>query len=346
LSLGALGGRSTAAPAPEATARQAGVKRASRPVCDNWGTDKEVFVRIGVQLAQIGRLADASAVRRAVAAAEQVGFDSVWVLDRLLAPDVPRSAYPGTPDGALPDGMATMLDPLGVLTYAAAITDRVRLGTSVLVAPWYRPVALARMLTTIDQLSNGRLVVGLGVGWSVDEYEAAGVPMSARGALLDETLDVLDAMWGDEPARYEGATLRITRCDVRPKPVQRPRPPVLLAAYTPAGLDRVARRADGWNPAGLPIELLAPMWAQLRDAAASYGRDPDALSLVVRANITLTDLPVDGARESYHGSLAQVGDDLVATAAAGADEVILSLYGDPKLDEALDVFARLAEHLS
>jgi probable F420-dependent oxidoreductase len=302
-------------------------------------------VRIGVQLAQVGRLADASAVRRASVAAEQVGYDSVWVLDRLLAPLSPRSDYPGTPDGSLPGGMERMLDPLGVLAYAAGVTDRVRLGVSVLVAPWYRPVPLARMLTTIDRLSNGRLMVGLGVGWSLDEYDAAGVPMAERGRRLDETLDVFDAMWDDEPAAYEGATLRIERSDVQPKPVQRPRPPLLLAAYTPEGLDRVARRGDGWNPAGMPIDMLAPIWAQVRDAAAGYGRDPDALSLVVRANITLEDAPIDGARDAYHGNLEQVSEDLAATATAGADEVIVGLYSDAKLDEVLDVYAQLAENL-
>jgi probable F420-dependent oxidoreductase len=300
-------------------------------------------VDIGVQLAQIGRLADASAVRRAAMAAEQVGFASVWVLDRLLSPVDPRSGYGGTADGRLPLGMETSLDPLGVLAYAAALTDTVRLGASVLVAPWYRPVPLARLLTTVDQLSQGRLVVGLGVGWSLDEYDAVGVPMRERGARLDETLDVLDAVWGEDPVALTGPTTHIAPAEVQPKPVQRPRPPVLLAAYTPAGLDRVARRGDGWNPAGMPMELLAPIWGQIRDAAAGYGRDPDALRLVVRANITLSDAPVDGERPPYHGSLEQVAEDLRATAAAGADEVILGLFGDPKLDEALDVYAQLAE---
>jgi probable F420-dependent oxidoreductase len=290
-------------------------------------------------------LADASAVRRAAVAAEQVGFRSVWVLDRLLGPVEPRSPYPGTADGALPDGMATVLDPLGVLAYAAAVTERIRLGTSVLVAPWYAPVPLARLLTTVDQLSHGRLVVGLGVGWSLDEYEAAGVPMAECDERLDEALDVLDAVWGDELTEYHGRNVRIVRSDVLPKPVQRPRPSLLLAAYTPAGLDRVAARADGWNPAGLPVGMLAPMWARVRDAAAAHGRDPDALKLVVRANIVLADLPIDGERQSYHGNLEQVAEDLVATAEAGADEVILGLYGDPKLDEALDVFAQLAESI-
>jgi alkanesulfonate monooxygenase SsuD/methylene tetrahydromethanopterin reductase-like flavin-dependent oxidoreductase (luciferase family) len=127
--------------------------------------------------------------------------------------------------------------------------------------------------------------------------------------------------------------------------VQRPGPPVLLAAYTPGALERVARRADGWNPAGFPVDALAPTWAHIRERAAAHGRDPEALSLVVRANIVLTDRPLPGPRASYHGDLAQVAEDLDATADAGAHEVVLGLSGDPKLDEALDVFAQLAEGL-
>jgi probable F420-dependent oxidoreductase len=236
-----------------------------------------------------------------------------------------------------------MLDPLGVLAYVAAVTERVRLGTSVLVAPWYPPVPLARLLTTIDQLSNGRLVVGMGVGWSVDEYEAVGVPIADRGDRLDEALDVLDAVWGDDVVEYAGRNVRIARADVQPKPVQRPRPPVLLTGYTPDEIDRVAARSDGWNPAGVPVAMLAPTWARVRDAAAARGRDPDALRMVVRANIALTDQPIEGERQSYHGNIEQVSDDLIATGEAGAHEVILGLSGDPKLDETLDVFAQLAE---
>lgn len=302
-------------------------------------------MKVGVSIPQIGRLADPSAIRAAACAAEQVGYASVWVCDRLLAPFAPRSAYPADARGRLPEEMKVSLDPLGVLTLAAAVTERVRLGTSVLVAPWYSPLVLARALTTLDNISAGRLTVGLGVGWSVDEYEAAGVPMSDLGARLDETLDVLDVAWGDDVASYRGRQVSIAESRVLPKPVQRPRPPVLLAARTPAGLDRVARRADGWHPAGLPVEAIAPTWNVVRLAATAHGRDPDSLSLVVRADIRLTDRAIEGERTSYHGSVEQVAEDLDATRRAGAHEVVLRLLGDPTLEEMLDKHARLAESL-
>ena len=267
-------------------------------------------MRLGVSLAQTGRLADPAAIRSAATAAEQVGYSSVWVLDRLGA-------------GARPD-LTTVLDPLTVLTYAAACTTRVGLGTSVLVAPWYRPALLARSLSSLDVLSDGRLTIGLGLGAPLDEFAAVGVPPDELGRRLDDALDVLDDVF----APMTGA---------------RRRPPVLLSATSPDDLDRVARRADGWNPAGLPVELLAPLWATVRDLAAGHGRDPDSLRLVVRAPIDLRGEPVEGERAPYTGTEEQIAADLEDTRRAGADEVILGVDGDDCLDVALDVYARVAE---
>lgn len=301
-------------------------------------------MKLGVHLAHFGSTATPEAVRASARAAEALGYDSVWVLDRLLAPLEPAVGYGGS-DEPLPPELARNIDPLAALTYAAAVTERVGLGTSVLCAPFYGPAALARSLTSLDVLSGGRLQVGLGQGWSPDELAAAGSAMGERGARLEELLDVLDAWWGDDPVAHEGRTATIVPSAGGLKPIQRPRPPVLLAAYSPAGFDRVARRADGWHPAGLPVELLAPMFAGIRDAAAAHGRRPDELRLVVRANIRLTADPVDGERPSYHGSVEQVADDLDATRAAGAHEVVLAPGGDPGLDATLDAYAALAEGL-
>jgi alkanesulfonate monooxygenase SsuD/methylene tetrahydromethanopterin reductase-like flavin-dependent oxidoreductase (luciferase family) len=277
-------------------------------------------MRIGISLAQIGQQADPASIRSAAVAAEQGGYSSIWVLDRLLAPVSPRGERADVPGSELTDDAASFLDPLAVLTYAAAVTQRVRLGTSVLVAPWYRPALLARSLASLDVLSDGRLTVGLGLGWSLDEYQAVGVPQRELGRRLEEALDVLAA-------------------------ARQPRPPVLLAATTKDGLDRIARRADGWNPAGVPISQLAPMWTTVRAMAAGYGRDPDALQLVVRATVALSDHALPQDRPAYAGSFEQVAADLDATRAAGADEVILRLRGDCGLCETLEHYACLAESL-
>jgi alkanesulfonate monooxygenase SsuD/methylene tetrahydromethanopterin reductase-like flavin-dependent oxidoreductase (luciferase family) len=264
-------------------------------------------MRIGIQSAQAGPLADPAAVRSIAVAAEQLGYSSLWMVDRL----------------------GRTLDPVAVMAAVAAVTSRVRIGSSVLVAPWYPPALLARSLTTLDILSGGRLQVGLGTGVSGDERRAVGVPDDGLGDRVDAVLDELDARWGPEEQ------------DLRP--VQRPRPPVLLAAYGPLGLDRTARRADGWNPAGLPLDVLAPMWDDVRRRAEGHGRDPDALDLVVRADVTLAERPFVGERPIYHGTVEQVVEDLVATRDIGAHEVVVSIGGDLGVDQVLDACARIAE---
>jgi probable F420-dependent oxidoreductase len=300
-------------------------------------------MRLGVSLAQAGRLADPASVRSAATAAEQMGYASVWVSDCLAPPTgAPTSDRRCT--GSPADDVVSTLDPLSVLTYAAAVTTRVRLGTSVLVAPWYRPSLLARSLRSLDVLSDGRLTVGLGLGWPLDGYAALGVPEHELGRRLDDALDLLDTL-ATGPALPTGGDGDGDgqSSPIVPGPAPRRRPPVLLAAYTPAGLDRVARRADGWNPSGLPVEELAPLWARVRDLAATHGRAPDALELVVRADITISDQPIDGERPSYAGTVEQVAADIADTRRAGAHEVILGVCGDHGLDQALDTYARIAE---
>ena len=147
---------------------------------------------VGIGLPHLGSLADPDAIRTVAIAAEQAGMTSLWAMDRLLRPLQPRSlGYPGRSDGSLPTAQDVVLDPLVALTVAATVTERVRLGTDVLVAPWYPPVLLARSLAAIDQVSRGRLVAGLGLGWSTDEFAAVGAPITGRGRRLDEVLDVL-----------------------------------------------------------------------------------------------------------------------------------------------------------
>ena len=235
-------------------------------------------MRIGISLAQCGRLARPAAVSAAARAAEQLGYSSVWVCDSIL-------------------------EPAGVLAATAAITSRVRLGACVSVASVSDPASLARSLATVDVLSEGRLTVVL-----------------AGEDGVDGVLDALDAGWRSSPA-----------------------PPVLLDGSTASSLERVARRADGWGPSGLPVDVVAPLWARVQQLAAASGRDPGDLQLVVQAGIVLGGRPLDASRPSWHGDADQVADDVDATRRAGADEVVLRLTGDIGLDEALDGYARIAE---
>jgi probable F420-dependent oxidoreductase len=185
---------------------------------------------------------------------------------------------------------------------AATVTTRVRLGSSVLVAPWYPPVQLARQLTSLDVVSDGRLLPGFGIGWSPEEYQAAGAPFRRRGAQLDELLDALDELWTTNPVQHQGARWSIPESWVDLKPVQRPRPPIYLGAFTPAGLKRIGERADGWMagvqlPGGANADMLNWRRQAIDDAARAAGRDPSAIATYVRINVA-EGVPVDEVAEA------------------------------------------------
>lgn len=294
-------------------------------------------MRIGLNLPHYGSLTSPEAVTGVSRAAETLGFDSLWTGDRLLSPLVPSDRYPGG-DGTMPAEMSTYLDPLTALTFAAAGTSRIRLGTSTLNAPWYPPVLLARTLTTIDVFSRGRLDVGLGLGWSRDEYTATGVPWRGRGERLDEIIDVLEAVWAAPVVGHEGVHFRVPDSRIEPKPVQRPRPPILLAGLRPQATTRIARRADGWLAVGLPLPYLRSLWDKIRSEAEAYGRDPGTLRMVQRLNPRLTTSPADPARVPATGTLEQVA---AYAKAAAADEVFIDLtLTVTHQDEMLDLAGR------
>jgi probable F420-dependent oxidoreductase len=227
-------------------------------------------------------------VARFASTAEQLGADSLWVGDRLLAAVKPTVGYAG--GDSIPEQFRVSLDPFIALTVAATVTSRVRLGSSVFVAPWYPPAQLARQLTSIDVVSNGRLLPGFGIGWSPDEYQAAGAPFARRGAQLDELLDALEALWTANPVQHQGERWSIPESWVDLKPVQRPRPPIYLGAFTPPGLKRVGVRADGWMagvqvPGGVHLEALRWQRGVIDEAARAAGRDPSDVHTNVRINV-------------------------------------------------------------
>ncbi len=279
-------------------------------------------MRLGFNLPQIGPAASPEAMVRVARRAEELGYDSVWVIERLLYPIKPQSPYPATPDGSLPEVYKISLDPLESLTYVAAHTSRIALGTSVLDIPYYNPVMLARRLTTLDVLSGGRLRVGLGLGWSKDEYDAVGAPMKERGRRADEFISVLKAIWTTDPVEFQGEFYQVPKSTIGPKPVQKPHPPIYLAAYTPGALKRAATMANGWFPVGIPLDGMKQMTEGLKDMAQQAGRDPSEVVLVVRANLLVTDEALGEDRWIFTGSSEQIKADIAATRELGAAEIL------------------------
>jgi probable F420-dependent oxidoreductase len=236
-----------------------------------------------------------------------------------------------------------MLDPLDTLTFLAAQTKKIALGTSVLDIPYYNPVTLARRLTTIDYLSNGRLRPGFGLGWSKDEMDATGADMTQRGARADEFLQVLKAIWTQNPVEFNSKFYKVPKSYIDLKPVQKPHPPIYLAGFVPAALARVARLGDGWNPSGLPLSAMAEMFSSVKRLAAEAGRDDASLRMAVRANLHITDKPLGKERRIFTGTLDQIKEDTVACREIGAEEVHFDpgFSGSRTIDDWLALMEKL-----
>lgn len=298
------------------------------------------MVSLGFALPQFGSLAgQGDQIAHFAAEAEKMGARSLWVGDRLLAAVNPVVGYAG--GDTIPAEFRTCLDPFALLTIAATVTRNAMLGTNVLNLPWYAPAVAARSLTTIDIVSGGRLIPGFGIGWSPEEYQAAGIPWEARGARLDESLDALDAIWRTSPVEYRGKLLTVPKAHVELRPTQRPRPPIYLGGTSRAALRRIGRRADGWLPAGMVPRYFAPEMfvAQrevIRQAAREAGRGEQDLPAVLRANV---------AKGTTVGQVADALETVAAT--TGITDMFVDLmYVVTDVDEALDVAARLLAEVS
>ncbi|MCY1144322.1 TIGR03619 family F420-dependent LLM class oxidoreductase [Actinoplanes sp. Pm04-4] len=271
-------------------------------------------MKIGINLPQTTSYDLAADVTVFAKAAEGLGFDSLWAYDRLLTPEDQsgRHGLYGMADVPWPERYGYTTDPLITLALAAAVTERVELGTGILVAPLYGPVRLAKSLAALDAASGGRVIAGLGAGWSVDEFEAAAPrPIGERGAALDEFLDVAAAVWGPDPVSFDNGRYRVSPSRFNPKPVRRI--PIVLGGRGEAALERIARRADGWLPTGMPAAAVQETLTRLRQMAEKRGRDPYEINCVFQVGIT--DL----------GELGRVVDDLGALERAGVGHAYVTL---------------------
>ncbi|KUN18164.1 LLM class F420-dependent oxidoreductase [Streptomyces antibioticus] len=300
-------------------------------------------MRLGLALPTFGPDACPEGILRICRTAEDMGYDSLWTGDRVLAPRVPSAPYPSHP-GVMPRVYENHMDPLVALAFAAAHTTRLHLGTSTLNGMWQPPLMLARSLTTLDVLSRGRLVVGLGLGWMPDEYAAVSVPWQGRGARLEETLDVLEGYWTNDVFAHEGPLFTIPETVVGLNPSQRPGPPVLLAAFTPRGLRRVGRRLDGWLPTAMPLPDLMNMWEVIRKEAVQAERDLVTLRMALRVNLRLSDTKTGPEQMPRAGTLAQHIDYARAAADAGVHELFVD-FGQlsATLAERVDMTGRFIE---
>jgi probable F420-dependent oxidoreductase len=230
------------------------------------------------------RITSGEWVAQLVELLEGLGVESVWGVEHVVVAQDYEPLYPYSADGhmpAEPGGDVVMPDPLEWLSFAAARTRHLRLGTSVIIASQHSAAILAKRAATLDALSGGRLMLGVGLGWQKEEYAAIGVPYKDRGRRLDECIEAMRALWTQSPASYKGKYVRFKKvyCDTRP--AQRGGVPVLIGGSTDAAARRAGRLGDGWYPYVISPEDMAARLKTLRAAAREAGRDPDAIELTV-----------------------------------------------------------------
>jgi probable F420-dependent oxidoreductase len=313
-------------------------------------------MEFGFSLPGRGPLAHPDVVLKLAARAEALRYSSLFVTDHVVLPaSMARSTYPYAATGQFPGGGAQdYFEPLAMLAWLAHATTRVRLGTSVLVVPYRNPLVTAKMLATIDRLSGGRVILGAGVGWLREEFEAlAAPPFESRGAVTDEYLRVMRAAWTTDPVSFEGKHYSFRDCHVLPKPAQRAGIPVWIGGHTDAALRRAGALGDAWHPLALrpPGLLLPDEYAAkarvVRAAAERAGRDPGAVALTLRVAMAVRPKRARapaGDRPLFQGAADEVLADIRRYQALGVSHFLFD-HVTPELPAVLANMARFADEV-
>ena len=282
-------------------------------------------MKFGIGFANTGPFAGGDGARQMALAAEAAGFESLWTVEHTVVPQGYESPYPYSADGRMPGPEDSPIpDPLIWLTFLAGVTSTIHLGTGILILPQRNPVVLAKEAATLDVLSGGRLLLGIGVGWLAEEFEAIGVPFHERGARTDDHVAAMRALWSGEAATYEGRFTSFEKCFARPEPVGGAIP-IHVGGHTEAAAKRAGRLGDGFFPGTANPDDLARLVDIVRTTATEAGRDPDAIEISTMA-LAMGPEAVDTV-----GRLAEAGVDRVIVPAFffyGEPESSLSSYGE------------------
>ena len=312
-------------------------------------------MKVGITLPQAGQQATRENVIHMAQNAESEGFDSLWVFERLLWPINPQTPYPATPDGSLPNEYQIMLDPLETLTYVAAKTNKIALGTSVMDILFHSPVMLARRFATLDVLSEGRAIAGLGIGWSKDEYQASNIPFKDKGERANEFLQALKRIWTDDVVEFKGKYYNIPASKIGPKPVQKPHPPIYMGGFSPNTYSRIVNYdTNGWlGLIGGPLEYLDNTIKTIQNIANKANKDPNRFRVIL---LTYPNVDINsknqsattsqGQRFPLTGTIDQVGSDMERIKQIGVDHIVFGYNFVPTgrdLDKMLDITKQLAK---
>ena len=280
-------------------------------------------MEFGIIFANTGRAVDPEGAVTLARIAEEAGFDSLWTVEHVVVPAGYESAYPYSPSGKMPGPEESPIpDPLIWLTWVAAATQRIKLATGILILPQRNPAVLAKEVATLDHLSGGRVILGVGVGWLKEEFDVLGVPFDERGARTDDHIEALRAFWTQDEPTYHGRFSSFEKAKSYPKPAQAGGVPIVIGGHTPIAAKRAGRLGDGFFPASAKFEDLSDILDTMRTAAKDAGRDADAIEVTAGGA-----MDVDGAKR-----YADLGVHRLVVPALGRNpeewQQVLGTFGD------------------
>lgn len=244
-------------------------------------------MKFGLMFANAGPFAYPESFENLVKTADEVGIESIWSVEHVAVPVGYKSVYPYSPDGRMPGPESVPIpDPIVPLAYAAAITKNLRLGTGVVILPQRHPLYVAKQMATVDVLSHGRAMLGVGIGWLEEEFNAVGVPFKERAKRTEESIKAIRSLWKDEPEAFDGQFYKWNAVESHPKPVQRGGVPIIVGGHAKGAARRAARCGDGFFPGRGDLDSLTALFAEMRDECAKIGRDPKEIELTAGTPVT------------------------------------------------------------
>jgi probable F420-dependent oxidoreductase len=307
----------------------------------------EAKMRIGLS---IPRLPDAEGIRRFVKRAEELGFESVLAGDHIVLPTSGTNQYPYSADGSFSrPSDEPFLETMTMLGYMAACTDTIKIGTTVIILPYRNPVVQAKMFASLDVLTNGRMICGVGVGWLEKEFDILGVPYNQRGPMSDEFLQVFKILWTETDPEFHGQFYNIDGIQFYPKPVQEPHIPIWVGGHTHRALRRTAKYGDCWHTTRQTPDFVAQNLPYLREQTEKAGRDPASISISLKRSLHFTDLGAGEGKSvltggTVIGTTQEVIDDVYYCRELGIDQLTYDFRVDG-IDTSLEVMERLADRV-
>jgi probable F420-dependent oxidoreductase len=240
-------------------------------------------MKLGISFANSGKFSRPELFAELARDCETLGFESIWTVEHVVIPQ-PHTPYPGSKDGQMPGGDEVPIpDPLIPLAYAAAITTNLKLSTGVIILPQRHPLYLAKQLATLDLLSNGRMMVGIGSGWMKEEFDSLQIPFNVRGTRTDESIQAMRVLWAEPVASFQGKHFHFDEVKSYPKPVQKNGIPIHIGGHSLAAARRAGRYGDGFFPTLTSPEKLSELFAVVRAEARKAGRNPEAIEFSAMA---------------------------------------------------------------